>query len=61
MPGQTITLPHPLPAGHIVAAGVPVDETYTTPRLPRFRLHVPTLWRDDLPDFFTIAQTVKDD
>jgi Uma2 family endonuclease len=35
------------------------DGSYTTPLLPRFKLHVPTLWQDPLPDFYTVAQTVQ--
>lgn len=36
------------------------DGYYTTPRLPRFRLHVPTLWQDPLPDIFQVVQPVQD-
>jgi Uma2 family endonuclease len=33
---------------------------YQTPLLPGFRLHVPTLWQEVLPDFFEIGQLVRD-
>jgi len=32
---------------------------YTTPLLPQFKLHVPTLWHDDLPDYGTVWQMVQ--
>ncbi len=32
---------------------------YSTPLLPRFMLHVPTLWESELPDFFAIGQAVQ--
>lgn len=32
---------------------------YQTPLLPDFRLHVPTLWQSDLPDFFAIGEAVQ--
>lgn len=35
------------------------DGVYTTPLLPCLRLHVPTLWQDDLPDFFAVGAAVK--
>lgn len=33
---------------------------YTTPRLPGFKLHVPTLWREPLPDVLQAVQIVQD-
>lgn len=38
---------------------LPVDDVYTTPLLPQFKLHVPTLWQDELPNFFAVAEMVK--
>jgi Uma2 family endonuclease len=38
---------------------LPVEDIYTTPLLPKFKLHVPTLWKDELPNFFAIAEIVK--
>lgn len=35
------------------------DGYHTTPRLPNFRLHVPTLWAEKLPGPTQIAQTVR--
>ena len=32
---------------------------YGTPKLPRLALHVPTLWQDELPDIFAVAQAVR--
>jgi len=39
---------------------IPEDGKYTTPLLPDFVLDVSLLWRDELPDLFTVAQMVKD-
>lgn len=36
------------------------DGEYSTPLLPGLRLHVSTLWQDELPDFFAIGQAVQD-
>jgi hypothetical protein len=43
-------------------ASVPLDADgyYETPLLPRFKLHVATLWQDELPNFFEIVQTVQE-
>ena len=40
---------------------ISLDETgiYQTPKLPDFRLHVPTLWEDTLPDIVAIVEAVK--
>lgn len=38
---------------------LPVDNVYTTPLLPQFKLHVPTLWQDELPNIFSVAEMVK--
>lgn len=35
------------------------DGVYTTPLLPRLRLHIPMLWQDELPDFFAVGTAVK--
>lgn len=32
---------------------------YQTPLLPHFKLHVPTLWQDRLPDLLTVVEDVK--
>jgi Uma2 family endonuclease len=32
---------------------------YRTPLLPQFALHVPTLWADTLPDYFTIGEAAR--
>lgn len=32
---------------------------YHTPLLPKLALHVPTLWKDPLPNFFAIGQAVQ--
>lgn len=36
-----------------------VEGNYMTPLLPKFRLHVPTLWQPALPDFMQIADAVR--
>lgn len=42
-------------------ASMPLDEAgnYTTPLLPRFKLHVPTLWLDELPNTVAVVEAVK--
>jgi Uma2 family endonuclease len=42
-------------------ASVQPDESghYRTPLLPKLVLHVPTLWQDDLPDYFAIGRAVQ--
>ena len=35
------------------------NEVYTTPKLTLFKLHVPTLWQDELPNFYQVAEAVK--
>jgi Uma2 family endonuclease len=39
----------------------PIDDegNYASPVLPQFKLHVPTLWQDELPNFYQVAETVK--
>lgn len=32
---------------------------YTTPLLPKFNLHVPTLWQEKLPNIFEVGETVR--
>jgi len=34
------------------------EGNYTTPRLPQFRFHIPTLWQDTLPGAQAIVQAV---
>jgi hypothetical protein len=36
------------------------EGTTTTVKLPRFALHVPTLWQDDLPSIMDVVQAVQD-
>jgi Uma2 family endonuclease len=38
---------------------VDADGNYTTPLLPAFHLHIPTLWQDQLPDSYTIGEAVR--
>jgi Uma2 family endonuclease len=35
------------------------DGNYTTPLLPRFKLHVPTLWTSKLPNYLDVLEFVK--
>jgi Uma2 family endonuclease len=35
------------------------DDYYTSPLLPKFKLHVPTLWQEELPNFYQVAEAVK--
>jgi Uma2 family endonuclease len=35
------------------------NNSYTTPLLPKFSLHVPTLWQDDLPDYGQVWEMVR--
>jgi Uma2 family endonuclease len=39
----------------------PIDDegNYASPVLPQFKLHVPTLWQEALPNFYQVAETVK--
>ncbi len=37
----------------------PVDTHYTTPLLPQFTLHVPTLWEKELPNIIETVEAVK--
>jgi Uma2 family endonuclease len=39
----------------------PLDEgdNYLTPLLPKFKLHVPTLWKDELPSYSMVGELVK--
>ncbi|MBC7870628.1 MAG: Uma2 family endonuclease, partial [Chitinophagaceae bacterium] len=32
---------------------------YHSPRLPKFKVNVPVLWEDELPNFFAIASTIQ--
>ena len=32
---------------------------YTSPLLPQFKLHIPTLWHEELPNFYQVAETVR--
>lgn len=36
------------------------DGYYRTSLLPRFALHVPTLWQEELPDFFAVGRMVEE-
>jgi Uma2 family endonuclease len=36
-----------------------VDGNYQTPILPDLMLHVPTLWQEQLPDLYAVAQAVQ--
>lgn len=36
------------------------DGNYRTPLLPNFVLHIPSLWQDPLPDFFTVGKAVQE-
>lgn len=46
--------------GYYEAIPADDDGNYTTPLLPDFRLHVPTLWQSPLPNFGQIWQAVTD-
>jgi Uma2 family endonuclease len=35
------------------------DDIYITSQLPNFKLHVPTLWEDDMPDMRDILKSVE--
>jgi Uma2 family endonuclease len=35
------------------------DGSYTTPLLPKFRLHVPTLWKSMLPNILEVVELVR--
>ena len=35
------------------------ESHHTTPLLPNFKLHVPILWQQPLPDYFQIGDAVK--
>lgn len=35
------------------------EGNYRTPLLPQFRLHVPTLWEETLPDIVTVVEAVR--
>jgi len=45
--------------GVYIPQPVSSDGYYTTPTLPNFRLHVPMLWRKELPDAEEIVEIVK--
>ncbi len=44
-----------------IYAAISPDDTghYYAPLLPKLALHVPTLWKDELPDLLTIVQEVQ--
>ena len=46
-------------AGGYLAYQEDADDFYTTPQLPDFRLHVPTLWATPLPDPLAVVDAVK--
>jgi Uma2 family endonuclease len=35
------------------------DGHYSTPQLPQFKLHVATLWEDELPNILQVVESVK--
>ncbi|HLA45218.1 MAG TPA: Uma2 family endonuclease, partial [Aggregatilineales bacterium] len=45
--------------GVYLAQKTDVNENYHTPLLPKFSLHVPTLWKKPLPNFFEIGDSVR--
>jgi Uma2 family endonuclease len=45
--------------GHYLAIALDSDENYTTPLLPKFYVHVPTLWQEALPNILEVAELVK--
>jgi Uma2 family endonuclease len=45
--------------GHFILHLEDADGVYITPLLPKFKLHVPTLWQETLPDYFAIGDLVK--
>jgi Uma2 family endonuclease len=45
--------------GGFLSISPDADGSYRTPRLPRFALDVPTLWRDALPDVLQITEAVR--
>jgi hypothetical protein len=42
-----------------VPFGADEDGFYESPLLPKFKIHVPTLWHDKLPNFIEIGEFVK--
>jgi Uma2 family endonuclease len=49
-----------LESGNVYTAiTVDANGIYQTPRLPKLALHVPTLWRDPLPDILMIVEAVQ--
>jgi Uma2 family endonuclease len=46
-------------SGVYIQQQLDADGNYRTPLLPKFALHVPTLWQEALPDFAAIWQTVQ--
>ena len=46
--------------GTYAPQSVDQNGNYQTPLLPGLLVHVPTLWRDPLPDFFTIGKAVQE-
>jgi Uma2 family endonuclease len=46
-------------SGRYIAYREGAEGNYQTPLLPRLRLHVPTLWRDPLPNPLMVAEGVK--
>lgn len=45
--------------GIYIAVEPDAQDHYQTPLLPKFKLHIPTLWTDALPDIFTATESVK--
>lgn len=51
---------HRLADGEVYKLHLPDEHGhYTTPKLPDFRLHVPTLWQSPLPSLYDVAESVK--
>ncbi|MFN8448945.1 MAG: Uma2 family endonuclease [Anaerolineae bacterium] len=45
--------------GGYLSVSPDADGDYRTPRLPKFALHVPTLWQDELPNVIQITESVR--
>lgn len=45
--------------GYYETIVVGADATYRTPLLPKFVLHIPTLWQTPLPNLFEVANAVR--
>jgi len=45
--------------GLFILQELDADENYTTPLLPGFKLHMPTLWKKKLPNYFEIGEIIR--